>query len=60
MTANLLVGYEFMNRKSANGRNLSVRMNYTAASSGVLKTKTLNAPKGGELTPCPPLAGLSF
>jgi hypothetical protein len=24
MTANLLVGYEFMNRKSANGRNLSV------------------------------------
>jgi biofilm PGA synthesis N-glycosyltransferase PgaC len=34
------------------------RMNYPAASSGVSKIKTLNAPRGGELDPCPPLAGL--
>jgi hypothetical protein len=34
-------------------------MNYSAANSGVSKTKTLNAPRGGELTPCPPLAGLN-
>ena len=33
-------------------------MNYPAASSGASKTKTLNAPRSGELNPCPPLAGL--
>ena len=33
-------------------------MNYSAASYGVSKTKTLNAPRGGELNPCPPKAAL--
>jgi len=33
-------------------------MNYPAASSGV-SSKALNAPRGGEYNPCPPLAGLS-
>jgi hypothetical protein len=32
------------------------KMNYSAASSGVSKTKTLNASRSGKLTPCPPLA----
>jgi len=30
-------------------------MNYPAASSGV-SSKALNAPRGGEYNPCPPLA----
>ena len=32
-------------------------MNYPAASSGV-SSKALNAPRGGEYNPCPPLADL--
>jgi hypothetical protein len=34
-------------------------MNYPATSSRVSKIKTLNTPRGGELDPCPPLAGLT-
>jgi len=33
-------------------------MNYPAASSGV-SSKALNAPRGGEYNPCPPLADLN-